>query len=85
MYYLYVLKGRMQRQLYIGFTSNLRKRLTQHVRKQSPYTSKSDGWQLVYYEAYRNREDAHERERLLKNFGSAYGHLKKRIARSIGD
>ena len=84
MYYLYVLKGRMQRQLYIGFTSDLRKRLTQHARKESPYTSKSDGWQLVYYEAYKDREDARERERLLKSYGSAYSHLKKRITRSIG-
>ena len=84
MYYLYVLKGRMQHKLYIGSTNDLRRRLAEHVRGKSPYTSKSTGWELVYYEAYRNREDARERERLLKNFGSAYGHLKKRIARSIG-
>ena len=85
MYYMYVLKGRMQHKLYIGSTNDLRRRLGEHARKESTYTSKADGWQLVYYEAYRNREDARERERLLKNFGSAYGHLKKRIARSIGD
>lgn len=85
MYYMYVLKGRMQRKLYIGSTNDLRRRLGEHARKESPYTSKASDWQLVYYEAYRDREDACERERLLKNFGSAYGHLKKRIARSIGD
>ena len=75
----------MQRKLYIGSTSDLRKRLDEHARKQSPYTNKADDWKLVYYEAYRNREDARERERMLKSFGSAYGHLKKRIERSIGD
>lgn len=85
MYYLYVLKGRMQRKLYIGSTRDLRKRLTEHARKQSPYTSKANDWQLIYYEAYKDREDARERERMLKNFGSAYGHLKKRLVRSIGD
>ena len=75
----------MQRKLYIGTTSDLRRRLGEHARKESTYTSKADDWKLVYYEAYKDREDANERDRLLKNFGSAYGQLKKRIARSIGD
>ena len=61
MYYMYVLKGRMQRKLYIGSTNDLRRRLDEHARKESTYTSKASDWQLVYYEAYRNREDARER------------------------
>jgi putative endonuclease len=85
MYYMYVLKGRMQRKLYIGSTNDLRRRLSEHARKESTYTSKASDWQLIYYEAYGNREDAVERERMLKSYGSAYGHLKKRLARSIGD
>ncbi len=83
MYYVYILKGHMQHQLYIGITSNLRKRLGEHARKESPYTSKHSEWKLVYYEAYGNRDDARERELALKQFGSAYGHLKRRIKRSI--
>ncbi len=71
MYYMYVLKGHMQRQLYIGSTNDLRRRLDEHAHAKSPYTSKANDWQLVYYEAYKNREDARERERMLKTFGSA--------------
>jgi len=83
MYYVYVLRGRMQHKLYIGKTNDLRRRLAEHLRKESPYTSKHSEWELVYYEAYKVREDASERESALKQYGSAYGHLKSRIKRSI--
>lgn len=83
MHYVYVLKGHMQHRLYIGVTSDLRKRVNQHNSGDSTYTSKSSKWELVYYEAYANREDARLREKALKKFGSAYGHLKLRITRSL--
>jgi len=73
----------MQHPLYIGVTNDLRKRYSEHTKGDSRYTSKSDKWKLVYYEAYESREDARERERSLKHFGSAYGHLKQRIRRSL--
>ena len=83
MYYMYVLKGHMQHKLYIGVTNDLRRRFAEHTSGKSTYTRKSEKWTLVYYEAYANREDAYDRERLLKQFGSAYGHLKRRITKSI--
>ena len=45
---------------------------------------KHAGWKLVYYEAYLNEQDARDRERMLKHYGAARGHLKKRITRSTG-
>ena len=45
---------------------------------------KHAGWKLVYYEAYLNEQDARDREQMLKNYGAARGHLKQRIARSMG-
>ena len=83
MHYVYVLSGHMRHPLYIGVTNNLQKRFSQHKSERSSYTRKSGGWKLVYYEAYANQDDAYKREKSLKKFGSAYGHLKKRIARSI--
>jgi putative endonuclease len=73
----------MQHELYIGFTSDLKKRMNEHQNGMSPYTRKSPSWKLVYYEAYEDVADARTRESHLKQFGSAYGHLKKRIARSL--
>ena len=65
--------------LYYGFTSNLKQRFAKH--QEMP---KHAGWNLVYYEAYLNEQDARDRERMLKKYGAARGHLKKRIARSTG-
>ena len=45
---------------------------------------KHAGWELVYYEAYLNEQDARDRERMLKHYGAARGRLKRRIARSTG-
>ncbi len=37
---------------------------------------------LIYYEAYKAKEDAAARERKLKKYKSAWGQLKKRIIKS---
>lgn len=83
MYYVYALKNKTHAYLYIGFTSNLRKRLKEHQDKKSTYTAKMGEWHFVYYEAYHSKDDAIERERMLKQHGSAFGKLRKRIKRSI--
>ena len=77
MFYVYVLKNPKTGALYYGFTSNLKQRFAKH--QEMP---KHAGWNLVYYEAYLNEQDARDRERMLKKYGA--GHLKKRIARSTG-
>ena len=72
MYYVYVLKIKYGK-LYIGYTGDLRRRLKEHKTKIP---------ELIYYEAYKNKEDATKRERQLKHYKSAWGYLKKRIAKS---
>lgn len=72
MYYVHCVK-RGGDQLYFGFSEDLRRRLKEHG-----LTAKA----LVYYEAYKSRQDAIERERQLKRYKSSWGQLKKRIARS---
>ncbi len=79
MFYVYVLKNPKTGALYYGFSSNLKQRVAKHQEMR-----KHAGWELVYYEAYLNEQDARDRERMLKHYGAARGHLKKRIARSTG-
>ncbi len=62
---------------YIGYTADLRARMQGHQEKEHPE------WLLVYYEAYRNEQDARNRERRLKHYGGTLGILKKRIHRSM--
>ena len=76
-FYVYVIKNPKRAELYYGFSSNLKQRFVGHQKM-----SKHAGWKLVYYEAYLNERDARDRERMLKDYGAARGHLKKRIARS---
>ncbi len=40
-------------------------------------------WELIYYEAYKNKEDATHREKMLKQDGRSRTWLKKRTARSL--
>jgi len=72
MYYVYVLsQKRYATDFYIGFTENIEQRLAQHKRE---YPS-----ELLYYEAYKSKNAARDRERKLKFYGSAWRALKKRI------
>lgn len=74
MYYVYVIKQkRGDGELYIGYTADLRQRLKAHRVKQED---------LIYYEAYKAKENAQQRERQLKKYKSAWGQLKKRIKKS---
>jgi putative endonuclease len=85
MFYVYVLKSSKTSSLYIGYTTDLRKRLVAHNSpdRGREYTNRFRPWTLVYYEAYREQQDAQERERKLKNYGAGLGHLRKRLTRSL--
>ncbi len=77
MYYVYIIVNPKNGQIYMGYSSNLKQRMHTHQN------TNHKGWQLAYYEAYRTEAEAREREIKLKHYGSAKGHLKKRIQRSI--
>jgi len=86
MYYVYVLKSEsVSEKYYIGYSSDLRKRLEYHNQGDSLSTKRYLPWTIVYYEAYRSRRDAMERERQLKRHGGAWNHLRNRIVRSLNE
>ena len=69
MFYVYVLQSEADEGLYIGFTSDLKRRLTEHQEGLSFSTSYRRPWRLIYYEAYLEEADALGRERYLKSGG----------------
>ena len=83
MHYLYILKSTRTGQLYIGQTSDLRRRFAEHNRGLSPATKSSAPFVLVYYEAYRGKGDALNREAKLKHFKQGYTRLKERLVESL--
>lgn len=65
-YYVYVLQSIKNNSLYIGYTTNLKKRLQEHNRGVNFSTKPYRPWRLIHYEAYRNEDDAKRREKYLK-------------------
>src|ERR1700741_247589 len=51
----------------IGFSTDLKRRLSEHRRGASFATKSRGPWKLIYYEAYTEREDAEGREKFLKS------------------
>ena len=78
MYYIYILRDKSEK-LYVGYSSDLKRRIGQHLRKETITTSKMDEPKLIYYEAYETEELARERELKLKHYGSSYIGLLKRL------
>ena len=83
MYHVYLLKSSKDQRLYVGYTSDVERRLREHNAGFVSYTRKYLPWALVYYESFHSLEDAKKREKALKYFGKAYAQLKSRIMNSL--
>ncbi len=65
-YYVYVLKFKNKKDLYKGYTKNLKLRFEQHQNKKVESTKKNDSPKLIYFEGCLNQQDATHREKYLK-------------------
>jgi len=66
MFYTYVLMSEKNNSMYIGYSSDLRKRTGEHNQGLNKSTKPYIPWELIYYEACLNKEDAKRREKYLK-------------------
>jgi putative endonuclease len=66
MYYVYILKSQLDGKLYIGYTANLRDRIQRHQSGEVLSTKPRRPFELIFYEAYKSKEDAKRRERYFK-------------------
>jgi len=68
-YYVYILASKRNGTLYIGVTDNLAKRVYEHKSNLvEGFTQKYKVHNLVYYEVYRNIQDAILREKRMKKW-----------------
>ena len=77
MFYVYVLRS--EGRFYIGYSADLKRRLTEH-NNGSNYSTRGAQWELVYYEAYLTREAAQHREHVLKGDGRTRRALMQRVS-----
>lgn len=68
-YYVYILANKRNGTLYIGVSSNLRKRVNEHKKEiYDGFTKKYKVKNLVYYEIYKDIKIAIQREKKLKTW-----------------
>jgi putative endonuclease len=65
-YYVYILQSQKDQSLYIGYTSDLKKRFKEHNEGKSLATKPFRPYKLIFYEAFCDRVDAKRREIYLK-------------------
>ena len=78
MYYVYLLSDDIKK-VYIGYSENVERRIKEHKNKKVYTTRRMKNPKLFYYEAYIDLESAKEREKKLKQYGSSYHGLLKRL------
>jgi putative endonuclease len=78
MFYTYVLISKKDKELYVGFTKDLKKRIDEHTNGRVASTVHRRPLNLVYYEACLNEHDYIKREKYFKTgFGRRF--IKNRI------
>jgi putative endonuclease len=83
-YFVYILQSSKSRH-YIGYTSNLTQRISQHNRKHKGFTGTSEKWELLYSVELREKHKAMELEKYLKSLKDslkAVEYLKKLLVQS---
>jgi putative endonuclease len=76
--YVYVIRSEKDGRFYVGLTSNVKKRVSQHNTGRTRSTKAYRPWKLFFFEECLNRIEARKRERYLK---SGYG--KQWIKKSL--
>jgi putative endonuclease len=66
-FYVYIIYSQSIDKFYIGYTTDIEKRLIDHNSGISAFTSKTKDWKLKYSEKYETMELAMKREREIKS------------------
>ena len=82
MFYTYVIQSKKDSKWYTVSTNNLRKRFKEH-NDNIVFSTKGRGlFELIYYEACMNEQDARAREKYLKS-GIGKRYLENRLKRFL--
>jgi putative endonuclease len=68
MHYVYILKSRLYEKHYIGYTTDVFKRLKYHNKGSNYSTRKYRPYELIYLEKYLSKSEALKREKQIKSY-----------------
>ena len=72
-YYVYILASKIRGTLYIGITNDLQKRVYEHKREiKKGFTEKYGINKLIYFETFKDVNEAIKREKNLKKWKRAW-------------
>ena len=79
MYYVYLIQSISKSdQRYVGLTTNLKKRLSEHDTGKTVHTNKFKPWELIAYVGFKDKKKAEDFELCLKQ-GSGHAFAKKHL------
>jgi putative endonuclease len=78
MWYTYILQSKKDNNWYTGKTNDLKRRFDDHNKGLVYSTTKRRPFELIYYEACRDKDDASAREEYLKS-GMGKRYLRNRL------
>ena len=81
-YYVYILFSLKDKQLYIGFTTDLKSRLSEHAKGKVSATKYRRPLKLIHYQYFIDKEEAKKREVFLKS-GFGRNQLKESLKRTL--
>lgn len=81
--YIDILRSLQTGKFYLGWTTDLQRRLSQHNSGEVRSTKNRGPYEIVYFEGYRDRQEALARERVLKERPNMLRHIKKHLFRSL--
>lgn len=77
--YVYLLRSLTTKKSYLGWTTDIHRRLEEHNSGVSKYTKSRGPWELIGYETHVNAQLAKERERKLKHNPRMHYFFRKRV------
>lgn len=80
MHYVYFIRSEKDNSIYVGLTSDLRTRLSEHNLGKTRSTKSKRPYKLIYYEAYIEKQLARKRELHIKKSWSIKEKILTRVA-----
>ncbi len=78
-YFVYMLKSKDSKPVtYVGYTNNIKKRITLHNAGRGAKFTKGRKWKLIYKEKIKTKNEAISREYYIKNNRSLRKKLKEK-------
>ena len=83
MYYFYILRSLKNKKLYLGYTPDLKRRLTSHNNGKNMATKAHTPYELIYYSAFKSKKDALECEKYFKTT-AGWRRIKQMLKNTLG-